>query len=219
MKKILAIITARAGSKRIKNKNMRLLHGKPLIQWTIDAALESKVITHICVTTDDQNILGLADGSSEKIKFFNRPQELADDTASSMDVLLNAMQQYDESFDAVLLLQPTSPLRTAVHIDQAFDQFFKKGSSFLVSVREPADHMNHVVQRRADGLVSMLPFDANYFVLNGAIYIGRWNLFLKKKNFIQPDTDLFLMDELVSVDIDTESDWVKAETVFANKNA
>ena len=121
MIKILAIVPARGGSKRLPGKNIKVLNGKPLIQWTIESALGIDDISRVMVSTDSQEIADIALQSGAEVPFL-RPKELATDTSSSSVVIEHALNYYKsqgEIFDYVLLLQPTSPMRNKKHNEQA----------------------------------------------------------------------------------------------------
>ena len=136
-KEVLAIIPARGGSKRLPGKNIKDLNGKPLIAWTIDAALRSKYIDKSVVSTDDEIIAEISQKYGAEVPFI-RPKELATDTASSIDVILHAINFYKtkgEPFEYVILLQPTSPLRTTEDIDHAFEMLNEETKA-IVSVCE-----------------------------------------------------------------------------------
>ena len=132
--KILALIPARGNSKRIKNKNLRNLNGKPLIFWSIDAAKKSKYIKEICVTSDSQAILEYS--KKQKIKTILRPKKLANDIIHAEKAMIHAYQFLNEKFDYVIMLQPTSPLRAAKHIDEAIEKIYYSKKDSLLSVCE-----------------------------------------------------------------------------------
>jgi CMP-N,N'-diacetyllegionaminic acid synthase len=183
-KSFLAIIPARGGSKRLPRKNVLDLAGKPLIAWTIDAAKSSKYIDSIVVTSDDAEILQVAkDLSVDTIK---RPVELASDTATTFDAIEHTIQQVHGKYDFVILLQPTSPLRTAKHIDEAIELLAHRNTDAVISVCE-TDHSplwSNTISKDGslEGFISEdiknnrgqdLP---SYFRLNGAIYISRFRI-------------------------------------------
>ena len=114
-KTFLAIIPARSGSKRLTNKNMLPLKNKPLIEWSINAGLNSKYIDEIVVSSNNNEVLILA--KKKKVKFIRRPESLSQDNSSTLDVILHTLETIDRDFDYFVLLQPTSPLRTDKHID------------------------------------------------------------------------------------------------------
>ena len=121
-KKLLAVIPARGGSERIPKKNILNLSGKPLISWTIEAALASKYIDDVVVSTDDNEIFTIAKKYGAKVPFI-RPDKFSSNHASSISVVLHVidfLQKVNESYDYIILLQPTSPLRTVKNIDNQF---------------------------------------------------------------------------------------------------
>ena len=132
----VAIIPARGGSKRLPNKNLRIIGGKPMIAWTIEAALFSKCFKRVVVSTDNDLIADAARFSGAEVPFM-RPKELASDTATAMDVALHAIDQLGCP-DFFAFLQPTSPLRTSVHINDAVSKFVAAGTDALISVRRVA---------------------------------------------------------------------------------
>lgn len=216
---VLAVIPARAHSKRIPGKNRKSFLGKPLIQWSIEAALQAECVTDVLVTTDDEQILAY-DKSFPKVQFVQRPDELALDSTPGVDPILHLMGNLKAKYDCILLLQPTSPLRSSQHIDLAFAQFLKSGKKQLVSVKKMSDPIGHIVFKNDNGVeflkkaFSNLPQEQDLKVLNGAIYFSQWQCLLDCKSFLGPSLELFEMDERVSVDIDYPEDWKRAE-VFA----
>ena len=142
-RKLLAIIPARGGSKRLPNKNILDLAGKPLIVWTIDAAKKSKYIDQIVVSTDSNMIAETAIKAGAEVPFM-RPPNLAQDDTSTYEVVdhtLTELRNHGNQYECLLLLQPTSPLRTAEHIDSATDLFTTKNADAVISVTE-VDHLN-----------------------------------------------------------------------------
>ncbi|WP_051117228.1 cytidylyltransferase domain-containing protein, partial [Vibrio campbellii] len=137
-KKVLAFIPARGGSKRLPRKNILPIAGKPLIGWSIDAAKGSEYIDDTFISTDDQEIADVAAGLGIPAPEL-RPEHLASDTASTANVLTYTLEKFGTGFDIVILLQPTSPLRTSQHIDQALELFIEKQAFSVVSVT-PCEH-------------------------------------------------------------------------------
>lgn len=218
-KSILAVITARKGSKRLPSKNTLDLCGKPLFIWTIDEALKSKYIDTIIVSTDDKNIINLSKNYNGVEVPFVRPDFLSTDSSTSTDVILHALEYYKSigiNFDYVLLLQPTSPLRKSIDIDFSINELSKEVKS-VVSVCEtnhsplwsnilPADKsMKNFLSKDILNLRSQdLP---KYYRLNGAIYISEVEHFIKEKGFIGAKTKAYIMPKERSVDIDTKTDF------------
>ena len=182
-KKIYALIPARKDSKRLPNKNIRPLAGKPLVEYAIDAALESEFITDIVVSTDDILVKRIAE--RHNIRTIDRKKELCIDTAKTQDVV-NDFITFFPDYDCIVLLQPTSPLRTSKDIDKCGNIFINNNFDSVVSVTEIA------------------PFT---YYPNGAVYVF--------KNKIYTDNiGLFLMPKDRSVDIDTIFDFRLCEYVL-----
>ena len=129
-KTFLSIIPARGGSKRLPRKNVLDLCGKPLISWTIEAALYSKYLDEVVVTSDDSEILGIA--NNMKVRSIERPPHLASDTASTFDAVKHTIDNID-SYEYIVLLQPTSPLRNATHIDKAIELLARKDADAVIN--------------------------------------------------------------------------------------
>ena len=135
--KLLAIIPARKGSKRILNKNKKIIAGKPLIRWTIDAAKKVDEISEIIVTTDDEDIINIAKKCN--VTYVKRDDSLATDNASSIDVIFDVLNKVNNRFDYLILLQPTSPLRNSYDIKKAIGLIKEKKADAIISVTE-TDH-------------------------------------------------------------------------------
>ena len=227
----LAVIPARAGSKRLPGKNHRVIHGKPLIAWTIESAISADIDIDIVVTTDDTKVKNVAKQYSEYVTIIDRPLALASDTASSMDVLFHAIAEAkisDKPYEGVILLQPTSPLRTREDIEGAFRLFEEKNATSVVSVTE-CEHsplwsntlnedksMSSFIRDDVLGIRSQdLP---SYFRLNGAIYIAKMSTIETDKSFFNlPDSYAYVMESSHSVDIDDKLDFEFAEFLFSKR--
>ncbi|WP_139470512.1 cytidylyltransferase domain-containing protein [Campylobacter armoricus] len=215
----LAIIPARAGSKGIKNKNLVLLNDKPLLYYTIKAAKNSKYIDKIVLSSDGDEILKY--GETQDIDVLKRPKELALDDTTSDKVILHALNFYKD-YENIILLQPTSPFRTNIHIDEAFLKFKNENSNALISVIE---YDNKILKAFIDNNGNLkgicndkYPFMPRQklpktYMSNGAIYIIKTDLFLKNPSFLQENTKYFLMDEISSFDIDSLEDLEKAKRI------
>ena len=222
-KKILAIITARAGSKRLPNKNILDLAGKPLIAWTIDEAKKSKYIDKLIVSTDSEKIAEISKKYGTEVPFM-RPKELADDNATSIDVIKHAIEFLGkDKFDYILLLQPTSPLRTIDEIDNAIEML-DDNTKAVVSVCEtehsplwsntlPEDlSMKNFIRSEVKNKRSQdLP---KYYRLNGAIYIAETKYFYKNNGFLGDKTKAYIMPQQSSIDIDSEIDFKLCEILI-----
>lgn len=230
-KTVLAVIPARGGSKRLPRKNCLLLHGKPLIAYSIEAAKQSSYIDEVVVSTDDEGIAAIARQAGASVPFL-RPAELSTDEASSVDVVAHALDYYQlkekKSFDYVVLLQPTSPLRTAAHVDQAFELLIEKKADAVVSVCEtehsplwanqlpPDGSMEQFISKDVLGKRSQdLP---KYYRLNGAIYICDKRRFLQEQTFLFEESIFaYKMQQIDSIDIDTKLDLIVCESILATE--
>lgn len=233
--KILGIITARGGSRGIPGKNIKLLAGKPLIAYTIDAARSSGVLDRVILSTDDPAIAEVAKKYGCDAPF-GEPVELAQDHSSHREVLRYAVQWLKEhegyEADAAMLLQPTAPLRTAAHIKEAVERFSKERADSLVSVCEVPGHYNPHWQLKVTpegrleifttggaltGLTPRRQELPKTYTRNGAVYLFRTELLFSPAG---PDlyglrTLAYIMDRESSVNIDTMEDWAEAERILA----
>lgn len=222
---ILALILARGGSKGIPRKNIKKMLGKPLITYTIEAALNSKYIDRLVVSTDDNKIAELCKKNGADVPFM-RPAELATDDSGSNKAILHALEWLKEKEnyipDYFALLQPTSPLRTAEDIDQAIEKLKNsKNANSLKSVYKTQESPYWMREINEEGyLKPFIEKDENYyqrqklpdlFMPNGAIYIIETAIFLKKLSFNTKKTIPYIMNYKKSIDIDDENDWKIAE--------
>ena len=226
-KKILAIIPARGGSKRLPKKNILPLSGKPLIAWTIEAAKQSKIIDRAVVSTEDANIAKISIECGADIPFV-RPDDLAGDAVSTIDVVLHLLKELENEndyYDYVILLQPTSPLRTNYHIDDAFEMMDSKNAKTIVSVCLTEHHplwCNTLPEDKS--MECFIDRDLHnkrsqdlekYYRLNGAIYICETKLLQTEKTFItSSDCYAFIMPQEVSIDIDNRIDFNLAKLLL-----
>lgn len=220
---MIAIITARGGSKGLPRKNILPFCGQPLIAHTIEAAKKSQAIERIIVSTDDQEIAAVSQEFGAEVPFM-RPAKLATDTASSREVVLHALsflEKQGESVGTFCLLQPTSPLRTSADIDAAFRIFQGKKADSVLSIT-PYDHpVQWAMELRDDGI--LLPRGkekiarrqdlADYYRPNGAIYMFKTTFFKGALEYLGPESYGYIMPPERSVDIDTQLDLVVAETI------
>jgi CMP-N,N'-diacetyllegionaminic acid synthase len=219
--KTFALIPARGGSKGIPRKNIKLIAGKPLIVWTIEAALRSSLLDAVVVSTDDPEIADVARRAGAKVPFM-RPSELAQDQTPGLDPVMHALDQLPQ-YDSVLLLQPTSPLRTTEDIDACLRLAMQQHASSLVSVSEPDTHP-HWTYRLTDGQTLERMIDAApvarrqdlpaVVALNGAMYFADANWLRRNGSFIGAETLAYVMARDRSVDLDTPLDWKFAELLL-----
>lgn len=213
--KLLAVIPARGGSKGIPKKNIKPLAGKPLIGWSIDAAKRASCVDRIIVSTEDEQIASAARDLGADVPFV-RPAELATDEASSIDVVLHAIEQLP-GYDWVLLLQPTSPLRSYIDIDSIWQLCNDLNAASAVSVCQTDSHpywMYHcdsanrvspIIEERPD--VTRRQDLPPVYSLNGALYLARVDWLLEQQNLIGQDTVGYIMPLERSVDLDSPYDW------------
>jgi CMP-N,N'-diacetyllegionaminic acid synthase len=231
--KILAIIPARGGSKGLPGKNIKLCAGKPLIGWTIEAALGSKHISETIISTDSSEIANISESFGAKVPFI-RPKELSDDTANSFDVIKHAikfLKTQSEEFDLVICLQPTSPLRKSEDIDKAIEYYQtasgKKSNCTLVSGYKLDQKYNWILKSQGDHVNFLIPQDRvnlnrqahkeKLFMPNGAIFICSFNC-MNMASFYGEETLFYEMSEKDSIDIDTKEDFDKAESCLSTEN-
>ena len=224
--KILSLIPARGGSKSINKKNIKDLNGKPLISWTIKAALNSKYINTTVVSTDDTEIAQISESLGAKVPFI-RPNSLAGDSITRNEVVLHALKLL-EGYDYIILLQPTSPLRETYHIDEAFELMIKLNGRSCVSVSE--QHPSPLWSYKLSQEDKLIPFENSdiltrrqmlpkYYSLNGAIYICEIAHFLSSKSidpFITSETVAYKMHPKYSIDLDELWQWKLAEVLLKN---
>lgn len=230
-KTFLTIIPARAGSKRLPNKNIKDLDGKPLISYTINAAVKSKYITETVVSTDSEKIKNVALEYGANVPFI-RPKELADDHSKSINVVTHAIDFYkkelNKEFDYVILLQPTSPLRDSNDIDNAIKYLNEKDADAVISVCE-MEH-NPIWSNKLNKEKSMKNFlDEKYinkrtqeldkyYRINGAIYICKIDILIKENRFfIDDNIYAHEMTQENSVDIDTHLDFILAKILLEER--
>ncbi|MFC3095062.1 acylneuraminate cytidylyltransferase family protein [Alteromonas sediminis] len=220
---IVSIIPARGGSKGLPRKNVQMLAGKKLIGWTIEASLGAKMVTRTVVSSDDIEILSYA--SEYDVECISRPSELATDTASSESVILHSIEHLElKHSDTLVLLQPTSPLRNAAHIDAALQSFTTSICDSLISVKSMDNKILKGFYENGDGFIVPLsdpafPFMARQqlpktFMSNGAIYIVNVGNFVKTGSLMSQRTGYFLMDDAESADIDTQYDLENIENTL-----
>lgn len=217
-KKLLALITARGGSKGIPDKNIKLLGGKPLIAWTIDEAKKSKYIDRLILSSDCENIQRIAKQFSCEVPF-SRPKELASDTSSSIDVILHALDNIYEEFDYLMLLQPTSPFRTVADIDKVVEESIDSNIELMVSVAKVKKHPSYLYKIENNKLIPYIETNKQLrrqdmpatYEHNGAIYFSTVDFIKKNKTYNSVEAVGFEMFGSGNLDIDTYEDLEYAE--------
>lgn len=224
--KRLAIIPARSGSKGLKDKNIIKLCGKPLIAYSIEAAVKSHLFDRIIVTTNSQHYAEIAKPYGSDIII--RDETLSNDTATSFMVIEDVLNKCRDNYDYFVLLQPTSPLRNEKHIVEAVELFDKKFNDFdfLVSMTE-SSHVKALCNPIEDDL-SLKHFDTDFstyrrqdfkdYSPNGAIFVGKPTEYLKRKHFFGDKSIAYLMDKFSSVDIDNKIDLILAEAILKRQH-
>ena len=219
--KTFALIPARGGSKGIPRKNIKPIAGKPLIVWTIEAALRSSLLDSVVVSTDDLEIAEVARHAGALVPFM-RPSELAQDETPGLDPVLHALDQLPQ-YNSVLLLQPTSPLRTTGDIDACLRLAIQQQAPSVVSVSEPDTHPywtyrlteNQTLAR----LIAASPVARRQdlpavVAVNGAMYFANANWLRGSGSLVGEDTLAYVMARERSIDLDTPFDWKLAELLL-----
>lgn len=212
---VLALVPARGGSKGLPGKNIRAAAGRPLLDYTVAAARSSACIDRIVLSSDDEAIMRVARASGCEVPF-RRPAALATDEATSIDVVLHALDQLPPH-DLVVLLQPTSPLRTAADIDGACRLLLQHDAPACVSVTE-AEQSPYWMYRLDESaqLAPLLPAGERaarrqdlppVYLLNGAVYVARADWLRRERTFVGPATVGYVMPRGRSLDIDTLADF------------
>ena len=221
----LAVILARSGSKGLKDKNIKELNGKPLMAYTIEAAVASGKYDTVHVSTDSERYAQIARDFGADVPFL-RSADLAGDRASSWDALRAVVKEYEnrgKTFDTVTLLQPTSPLRNADDIRGAFEIFEEKQADSVVSVCE-VEHsplLCNVLDDSLsmDGFIDMSKVGrrqelSTYYRINGAIYIQKTKFLMEGASVYGEKSYAYIMDKRKSIDIDDEYDFMIAESLM-----
>lgn len=223
---VLGVIPARGGSKGIPAKNIRPLCGRPLIAYTIEAALNAATLARVVVSTDSLEIAAVARAAGVEVPFM-RPADLATDAALSLPVMQHATREMEriaaQRFDVIVMLQPTTPLRTAADIDASVNRLVESGADSVISVvdvggyhplrmkRLVGDHLliNYIDQGDED----MRPRQSlpPVFIRNGALYVTRRDVLMHEQSFVGRDSRGYVMPRDRSVNIDSIHDLVVAD--------
>lgn len=231
--KVLCTICARGGSKGVKNKNIKLIHGKPLIAYTIEQAIQSGLFEHIVISTDSDEIATISQQYGAEV-FFKRSADMASDTAGKLDVIKDAFkkseQHYKEKYDYLIDLDATAPLREAADINDSFQQFLDNNNDNLITAmpsrRSPYFNL---VEVGSDGRVELSKtLDKNIirrqdvpksFDMNASIYIWKRDVILSESSLFLMNTGLYVMPEERSIDIDNELDYEFVEFIMSKNHA
>ena len=218
-KTILAVIPARGGSKGVKRKNLRNVGGKPLIEWTIDAAKNAQYIDRVIFSSEDQELMGVATELGCEVT----------DEASMSDVVCHAIRECGEFHDYVVLLQPTSPLRSSEDIDQVVGMCVKNNAPACVSVSKVSKSPYWMYERKENGLINPLKISPeikayrrqdlpSIYQLNGAIYFADCKWLLERNSFVCEETISYVMPSERSVDVDEELDLIMINAILSVRN-
>ncbi len=228
---VLGIIPARGGSKRLPGKNIRLFCGKPLIQWAIDNSLETKLINRVVISSDSDDILKLSSlYKQEKVMFLKRPEEISKDTSSAIEYVQNAlesMEHINENFDAVAIIQPTSPLTLPEDIDNTISLLLNSNADSAVSIVKLAHDINPLKLKvlSGDKLFPYLEEEEGrmsceavpeVYIRNGSVYAASIGT-INDGNIIGKDCRGYVMPRERSVDINDEFDFCFAEYLHSQK--
>lgn len=224
---VIAVIPARGGSKGLPGKNIVDLCGKPLIAYTIEAALKSRYIDRVIVSTDSKKIAKISEALGAEVPFL-RPAYLAGDTTHTPPVIEHAVRFIEKQgcrVDLVVTLQPTSPLRKSEQIDKAVELMHRSHSDSVISVKA-ADYPPYwVVKIKRNKAIPFVDDGIDYFrkerqqlpktyQINGAIYVTRRNALLKKKVIVPNNCGVIVMDEKTSLDVDTDADLERIRKII-----
>lgn len=228
--RVLGLVTARGGSKGLPGKNVRDLCGKPLIAWTIDAAKGAQLLDAIVVSTDDPAIAATAKLYGAEVPFM-RPDALAGDNASSIDVVLHALDTLAISgreFDLIVLLEPTSPLRESSDIEHGVSLLLSSGAGSLVSVCQaecthPAFMYRKCTDHRLVPFLEQQPTGLRrqdlepLFFLEGTLYVSKVDVLRANRSFYHQDTIAYPVPKWKSLEIDDIDDFLMVEALVKHK--
>ncbi len=227
--RVLGIVPARGGSKGVPGKNIRLLCGKPLLQYTAEAAQAARLLSRVILSTDSEEIAKVGESCGLEIPFL-RPAELAEDETPMLPVVQHAvrwMENHGERFDAICLLQPTNPMRRAEHIDDCIRLLEKTEADGVVTILPvPAEHNPHWVYfPNESGLLSLstgetapIPRRQELPVAyhrEGSVYVTRRDVLMDGNTFYGQRLAGYLINAESSVNIDRPQDWKRAEELLA----
>ena len=233
MRNILCTICARAGSKGVKNKNIKEINGKPLIAYTIEQAKESKLFEHIVISTDSDEIANIAKEYGAEV-FFKRSAEMASDSAGKLDVIRDTFVRseayYEKEFDYLIDLDATAPLRVVEDIIKSFKQFLANDNDNLITAmpsrRSPYFNLVEVdkngkvsLSKTLDTTIVRRQDTPKSYDMNASIYVWKRDIILKEKTIFLEKTGLYVMPEERSIDIDTPLDFEFVEFLMRKNSA
>jgi CMP-N-acetylneuraminic acid synthetase len=219
-KTFLAIIPARSGSKGVKDKNIRNLCGKPLMAYTIEAAINSGVIDTVLVSTDSEKYAVTARKLGAEVPFL-RPSDISGDTSLASEYILHTIQELEKlgrQYDYFILLQPTSPLRKAEHIFEGVKMIADEGLDSIVSFSEaehPPNYFHPLPENLSLENINLTESNRqehkNYYRINGMLYISKCELYQQSRSFYGLNSKAFIIENKYAIDIDSEYDFALAE--------
>ena len=227
--RVLGVITARGGSKGVPRKNIKLLNGKPLLAYTAEVALQAKALSRVIISTDDEEIAEVAKEWGVDVPYL-RPNELANDKSPTLPVLQHAVKelqaQGDNGYDAICLLQPTSPLRTVADIEECISLMSKNGYTSVISVVPvPADYNPHWVYKEVEGKLQLYTGESQpisrrqdlppAYKRDGVIYLTTCHTLMEEDSLFGDKVGAYHTPERPEVNIDTLEDWQHAERVLS----
>ncbi len=225
---ILGVIPARGGSKSVPRKNLAPLNGKPMFYYTIEAAQQSKLLTHFVVSSEDEEIIKVAKSFGAPAPFV-RPAELATDEAPSLPVVQHAVREVESrkgvTFDYVVLLQATSPLRNSADIDAALEKLIETGADSVVSVVRVAHHHPARMRFIENDLLIQLPMGEQkemqrrqdlppVYIRNGAIFATKRSVVMDQNSMLGKVSRPYVMPESRSANVDTKFDFLVVEVMM-----
>jgi len=226
--KILAVIPARGGSKRVPGKNVRKLGNKPLINWTIESALNTPELSAILVSTDDPKIAEIAQSAGATVPWL-RPIKLATDESKSVDVAIHALNWYEKengTVDGILLLQPSSPFRTYATIQKAIRLFENHKGSSIIGVSPVQNHHLYILEKHGEfliqyqqqsSLIKKTHDKSPIYALNGSIYLVSPQELRSSNSFLGSCLLPVIVESTIeALDIDTEEDFKIAELFLSH---
>lgn len=229
--RVLGIIPARGGSKSVPKKNIKKLNGKPLLQYTIEATNDSKLLSRVVLSSDDDDIISVAKALNLEVPF-KRPSHLAQDTSPTLPVIQHALhffQSQNIQFDAVCLLQVTSPFKTGGFIDEAIRKFSDTECDALVSVQKvPTEYNPHwAFEENTEGFLKIATGETNIiprrqelpiaYHRDGLIYITKTSVIVEQNSLYGNTLGYIESPKEGNINIDTIEDWEKAESYLKSK--
>lgn len=223
-KRVIAVIPARGGSKGLPRKNVLDVGGKPMLAWSVEAARRSRYVDRVVLTTDDQEIAEIGKRYGADVPFI-RPAELARDDSLIDGVLIHTLDSVAESYDYIVLLEPTTPLRNAEDIDACISLCNQKGAPACISISEPPHSPYWMVTRQGDATVGLLLGDSllssrrqdlpKAYIINGGVYVADTFWYRKKRTFLAPETLGYVMPPERSYDVDLQLDLQTVNMILA----